>query len=403
METQRLTELTEFFNLNKNLSPEEWLWYVDLPTKYTWNKQKKEWKKHVNKSETIGRVDNVHPAAGDSFYLRMLLNSDHCKGKQGFQDLKTVHTEICTTYKEACEKLGMLQDDHEWEIVLEDASNNTSSASIRILYITIALWCEPANPKTLFDKYWIQWTDDLVAKARKQGVILNPEDDADQLRLKTLVLLDLKQKLYISQKDLADIHLIEPTEEEEAAVAAVTGGRSVVVRDELDFSVTDMESFAETVCDKYTIEQSAIHDKVIEAVKSKRGKCFFIKARGGCGKTFLLNGLLATVRSLEVGGCVALATATTGKAARHLLKGRTFHSRFKAPLTLSDDCRLRIPVQTELAKLIKMARIILVDEATMLDNRLLQALHESLCDIMATQAPFGDKVVVFSGDFCTAL
>ena len=68
-ENQRLTELTEFFEHNKNVGPEEWLQYVDMPKKYTWNKQKKAWKKHVYKSDTIGRVDNVHPAAGDSFYL----------------------------------------------------------------------------------------------------------------------------------------------------------------------------------------------------------------------------------------------------------------------------------------------------------------------------------------------
>ena len=399
IENQRLTELTQFFEHNKNIGPEEWLRYVDMPKKYTWNKQRKTWKKRVNKSDTIGRVDNVHPAAGDSFYLRMLLNSDFCKGKQGFEDLRTVDTDICATYKEACEKLGMLQDDHEWEIVLEEAGSNTSCSNIRNLYLTIALWCEPANPKALFDQFWLQWTDDLVAKARTKGVILNPQDEGDQQRLKTLVLLDLKQKLYISHKELADIHLIDPTEEEEAAVVGVTGSRSVVVRDELDFNVQLMETYAQNASEKYTTEQAAIHNKVIEAVKSKKGKCIFIKARGGCGKTFLLNGLLATVRSLEVGGCVALATATTGKAARHLLKGRTFHSRFKAPLILSDNCKLRIPVQTELAKLIKMAKIILVDEVTMMDNRLLQALNDSLCDIMATDLPFGDKVLVISGDF----
>ena len=66
---------------------------------------------------------------------------------------------------------------------------------------------------------------------------------------------------------------------------------------------------------------------------------------------------------------------------------------------LSDDCKLRIPVQSELAKLIKMSKMILVDEVTMMDNRLLQALHDSLCDIMGTDVPFGDKVLVFSGDF----
>ena len=54
---------------------------------------------------------------------------------------------------------------------------------------------------------------------------------------KTLVLLDLKQKLYISHKELANIHLIEPTEEEKAAIAGVTGCHSVVVSDELVFNV----------------------------------------------------------------------------------------------------------------------------------------------------------------------
>ena len=62
---------------------------------------------------------------------------------------------------------------------------------------------------------------------------------------------------------------------------------------------------------------------------------------------------------------------------------------------LSDDCKLRIPVQSELAKLIKMAKMILVDEVTMMDNRLLQALHDSLCDIMATDVPLVTKYFCF--------
>ena len=50
-----------------------------------------------------------------------------------------------------------------------------------------------------------------------------------------------------------------------------------------------------------------------------------------------------------------------------------------------------------------MATMILVHEVTIMDNYLLQALHDSLCDIMATDVPFGDKVLVFSGDFCQTL
>ena len=112
-ENQWQTELTEFFENNKNIGPEEWLLYVDMPKKYTWNKQRKTWEKWVNKSDTIVRVDIIHPAAGDSFYLWMLLNTDFCKGKQRFEDLRTVDTYICSTYKEASEKLWMLQDHYE--------------------------------------------------------------------------------------------------------------------------------------------------------------------------------------------------------------------------------------------------------------------------------------------------
>ena len=43
---------------------------------------------------------------------------------------------------------------------------------------------------------------------------------------------------------------------------------------------------------------------------------------------------------------MALAMATTGIAAMLLEKGRTFHSRMKAPLNPDDTSTLRIPGQT---------------------------------------------------------
>ena len=58
-----------------------------------------------------------------------------------------------------------------------------------------------------------------------------------QLKLKSLVLPDLKQKLYISHNELTDIHLVDPTEEKEAAVAMILGTSSLVVREEMDFNV----------------------------------------------------------------------------------------------------------------------------------------------------------------------
>ena len=281
------------------------------------------------------------------------------------------------------------------------------------LFVTIALFNHPADPAALFEKFWLCWTDQIAKKAKEQcGVELCnlpiSEDDteenkamkeADHALLRVLVLLELKRQLYANDKTLKDLHLPEPTEEDEAAVAHITGGVSVIVRDELDFNVTEAASRADQAKSRFTDEQAAIFDTLVTAVKERQQKLVFVQAAGGCGKTMLINAVLDAVRSLEPGGCVALATATTGKAAMHLSKGRTFHSRFKAPLILNEDCRLRIPLGTELAKLVEMALIIVIDEATMLNNMLLQALDACLRDIMNTDLPFGGKVVVLCGDF----
>ena len=281
------------------------------------------------------------------------------------------------------------------------------------MFVTIALFNIPADPAALFEKFWLFWTDQIVRKAKEEsGVTLCnlpiEEDDteetkamkqADHAILRVLVLLELKRQLYANDKTLKDIHLPEPTEEEEATVAHITGGVSVIVRDELDFNVAEAAARTEQAKLRFTDEQAAIFDTILTAVKSRQQRLIFIQAAGGCGKTMLINAVLEAVRSLEPGGCVALATATTGKAAMHLLKGRTFHSRFKAPLILDEDCRLRIPLGTELAKLVEMARLIVIDEATMLNNMLLEALDVCLRDIMNTDVPFGGKVPVLCGDF----
>ena len=112
----------------------------------------------------------------------------------------------------------------------------------------------------------------------------------------------------------------------------------------------------------------------MRVVEQEESFLAFIDARGGCGKTFLLNAVLAAVRTLDPDGCVALAMATTGIAANLLSLGRTFHSRLKAPLSVSEDSMLQISAQSSLAKLVRMAKLLLIDESTMLDRFQLEAL-----------------------------
>ena len=180
----------------------------------------------------------------------------------------------------------------------------------------------------------------------------------------------------------------------------ITSTEPVIIREEKDFDLDELTMKVQEVQGKLTDEQSAIFNTVLGAVKEEAPINLFIDARGGCGKTFLINGILAAVSGLDPQGCVALAMATTGIAANLLDLGRTYHSRMKAPLTPIDKSTLNISAQSGLAKLIQMARLILIDEVTMLDSYQLEAMDRSLEDLLKKPGvPFGGKVVVLAGDF----
>ena len=66
-------------------------------------------------------------------------------------------------------------------------------------------------------------------------------------------------------------------------------------------------------------------------IDNNDGGILLLDAPGGTGKTFLINLILAKLRSE---GKIALATASSGIAATLLTGGRTLHSTFKVPLDL---------------------------------------------------------------------
>ena len=74
------------------------------------------------------------------------------------------------------------------------------------------------------------------------------------------------------------------------------------------------------------IEPKAAHShsfsKMTSAVINKKELNLFIDARGGTGKTYVMNTILAAVRLLdqESGGSIALAVGTTGIAANIVLQ-----------------------------------------------------------------------------------
>ena len=135
---------------------------------------------------------------------------------------------------------------------------------------------------------------------------------------------------------------------------------------------------------KLTTLQQKVFEAIKQAVHGAGPKLLYIDARGGSGKTFLLNIGLYYIRTLDL-DAIALAVAFTGIAAQLLQGGRTFNSRFKFPLKPNETQSCNISKSTGLAKLIKKARIIVWDEAPMSNKILLEGLDRTLKDIMENQ------------------
>ena len=117
------TTLTEFFALCRLDDFAKTLLYVDVPRYYTWNK--KTWKRRkqgvvvaghpgVKEARILGRVYTISPRQGECFYLRLLLH--HVRGPQSFSELKTVNGDLCSSFREACFKLGLLVDDNQYHL-----------------------------------------------------------------------------------------------------------------------------------------------------------------------------------------------------------------------------------------------------------------------------------------------
>jgi len=147
-----------------------------------------------------------------------------------------------------------------------------------------------------------------------------------------------------------------------------------------------------------------VFDAVTEAVHdtSNAPKLFFVDGPGGTGKTYLFNALLTSTRR---SGDIALAVASSGTAALLLDGGRTAHSRFNIPLQVDQHSICRITPRSSTAQLIRMAKLIVWDEASMISRHVFDTVSRSFQDIMKMvdpeleQVPFGGKLIVFGGDF----
>ena len=169
-----------------------------------------------------------------------------------------------------------------------------------------------------------------------------------------------------------------------------------MILDERAYNVDNLRDTVERDSARLNADQKVAFDALCQAVASGEGGVFFLEGFGGTGKTFLINLVLAKIRSDEG---IALATASSGIAATLLDGGTTAHSRFKIPIDINSDSTCNIPAQSHLAELIRETQLVFWDEAPMQHRHTFEAVDRTFKDIRNDPRPFGGVVFCFCGDF----
>lgn len=146
--------------------------------------------------------------------------------------------------------------------------------------------------------------------------------------------------------------------------------------------------------DSLSKSQREFYDAVV--VEDKSVCCM---GPGGSGKTYVVDEIVAALKTRHGEGAVAV-TASTGRSAFQI-RGMTLHSF--AGVGLADDTseRLaaRIKFSSPAADRWKNTKVLIIDEISMISGQLFDKLEYIARRIRSSQMPFGGIQLVLCGDF----
>ncbi|KAL7601903.1 hypothetical protein Lser_V15G26956 [Lactuca serriola] len=368
------------------------LTYVEFPTKFVWKRKGLFWKPR-KVGYAIGRIHSVSPKLGEAYFLRILLNK--VKGPKSFDEIRTVNGQLCSSFKDACYNLGLLDDDKEFIDAIKEASLSGSGFYLRFLFATMLLSNSLCNPEIVWQNTWEYLSDGILYYQQQR--LKSPGLSLNEVQIKNLTLFEIEQILLRNNSSLKDYGKMPYPD-----VESVSSSNNRLITEELDYDIPTLKNEFDRMFVKLTNEQRDIFLDIMDAVKHNKGGVFFVYGYGGTGKTFLWKTISTTIRAQ---GQIVLNVASSGIASLLLTGGRTTHSRFRIPINLTEDSYCRINPKSDLASLVRKTSLIIWDEAPMVHKHAFEALDRTLKDILKcvnptnSNIPFGGKVIVFGGDF----
>ncbi|GJS88090.1 DNA helicase [Tanacetum coccineum] len=321
---RKKTTLTEWLYYNEHNTYGRHLTYLNFPSEFVWYADGKYWRRRCMRNKSsIGRLIYVHPASGDLFYQRMLLS--HQKGCTSFPGIRTINDIVYPTCRAACEALGLLEDDREWETTLKEAVVTATPAELRTLLAHILSFCQVSDPIRLWKRTWKSMSGDIPYTSSISLDI--PDLQVDDSELEEYVLYELESCLNHCSKSLTDFGLPLPPEHLMSVL------RNKLLMEEKCYDRQLLAKERDRLLPKLNDKQRHIFSLIIQACLNNTQELVFVYGHGGTGKTFLWKSI---IYALRCEGRIVIAVASSGIASLLLPAGRTAHSRFKLPLDPTD-------------------------------------------------------------------
>ena len=274
--------------------------------------------------------------------------------------------------------MNLIENDEMWINCMDEAMNLYTATSCTNLLIAILCENEVANPWEMFDRYHDFLMKDFLYRHQQQQ-----QQHPHEVALNDL-LFAIQQGLQMKGKMNSDMDLPELN-------------YNLAQQADLMAELIDptADSFFLENKPKLYEEQCSFLNRVLHLLWNDEGGFLFLDAPGGCGKTFVLNVLIAGICHESK---VVFSTAASGIAAILLQNGTMSHKKFKFPIPIFEESTCSIPLQSPQAQQLQDAAVLILDEITMLHRYNTEALDQYLKVLMNSDLLFGGKIVIVAGD-----
>ncbi|XP_031127719.1 uncharacterized protein LOC116029818 [Ipomoea triloba] len=252
-----------WFEANMKYEDAKCLTYSEMPRKFVWKKDKREWHPR-QRNFTIGRIFYVPPNCGELFYLRCLLNL--VRGLKSFEDIKLVDGVHYTSFRDACYARGLIEDDKEYVDAIYEASLWSTIYSLRELFVTLLTSNAMSKSEMVWDAVWIHLVEDVEYHARK--CIGIPDLVLIDTQKKNYTLLEIEKLLHGCNKSLGDY----PSKSIPDGITNSFFFGNRLVYEELAYDQQALKGEHDVLVGKLTKEQLVIYNKVmLDVDNNKRG------------------------------------------------------------------------------------------------------------------------------------